>query len=1128
VGLDSVLPVAPVLSGGLLLLSGTDSLIEYPNSRKVYLTAIDTLAAVQAAANQQPVQPRWLFTIDATGQQPEPTTPVAANGRVYCCVWSQTGTPLLDVLQVDAATGAGTQLYGDMDIFGTAYNQVSAIAPLMAPVKLPTGQTVPTLVLAGPDGLYALHLDGSGEYAKYTNGLSANNMIWSNVAYFAGVMYVGDQTGSVHAVDGTFAPVPGSPYRFTNGIPPLTLAVAPDANGAAILIAVDETAQLELYFTDGGISSTLATNQTQIGTMSAVTPEGMIYVGGASHAVSSSNLGQIFGIRTNDLRELRDFVVESQLLQDYDPGAVAVARYQTHVTIVDDNKVPRPLVDVKLWADDTLAVIVGGQPYTIGPAAPLSTQVDASGTLTILSDAADLFAPPLRLWTTFMDPNERIVIYPDQEFHARLPNMTADPNNDDPGTINLATGTNYGGTKVFTDQTQAQAVANAVKTASSRLGLGGGTGGVLAEAAAGAAEQPFIAYADLPGVRYFAANTPATRQPVSQGTLGLSLNQNGTNEFVVMEFAAAAAAIDALEGVPDPALLGLSLGSWFSHIWHDIKRGVAKVAKVVVSVANSIYIGLTYVVNGVTHVVRQVVNDIEDVASLIGAFFIELGKQIEDVIELLSLLLHFEEIIATYKLLQPALLGQVQALATVVPNQLQGAVAAFFEAGEKDILDAFCTVKKQIDASYVCTSTAQARAGTPAGSPAVSTFDGIGATPHTIFTVTPKSGGAASSLAVHATWGLHKVKDHYKQAKVAATQAPGGDPLVDFFTTFAASLGSNPDMEKAFDNVQSDFADSFKVNSATEFLQLAIIDLLDIMQLLLVDGLGIAQALLSGLLKLGQDLVDYLVGSNGLLMRSLDIPILSDLFKLLTGSDLTFFNLIVLVASIPITIVYRVIEGAWPADQAAAAATNAPVLARLFGILEVASYVGNAIFAAISDMFIVEGESPPVVATILVGLGIGSFIPSSYSITDSAEGVNLSAQLAQTVVGGLGDLGNSPQFSEAAPVLLTICALTAISTAITEKVKNDVSWAGFSADVLGEIPPFVRPLQYLAKQFPFATTITLASIDMGVNFATALADFIGLVQVWDALPDLPTALPPGEEPGMALPGQSFLPVIGAP
>jgi hypothetical protein len=262
--------------------------------------------------------------------------------------------------------------------------------------------------------------------------------------------------------------------------------------------------------------------------------------------------------------------------------------------------------------------------------------------------------------------------------------------------------------------------------------------------------------------------------------------------------------------------------------------------------------------------------------------------------------------------------------------------------------------------------------------------------------------------------------------------------------------------------------------------------------------------------------------------RTLDIPILSDLFKLLTGDDLTFFNLIVLVASIPITILYRVIEGAWPADQVDAAAATAPVLARLFGILEVACYVGNAIFAAISDMFIVEGESPPVVAIILVGLGIGSVIPPLYSIADSAEGVNLAAQIAQIAVGGLGDLGGSAQFSEAAPVLLTVCALTAISTAIVEKVKNDINWTGFSGDMLGEIPPFVRPLQYLAKQFPFATTITLASIDMGVNFATALADFIGLVQSWDTLPDIPTALPPGQEPGAGLPARSDLPVIGAP
>lgn len=1122
--LEPVLPVAPVLAGGLLLFSAYDSPLEFPTSQKVYLIAINTLAALQAAAANQPIPLHWQFASDATGPHPAPTSPVAGNGTVYCAVWSQAGVPNLDVLRLDAATGLGEQLYGSLDVFGPEYVPLDQIAPLVAPITMPGGQTSPMLVFAAPNGLFALQLDGSGQYVQYTNGLSAANFIMTNLVYFGGVIYCGDLLGNVHAVDATFAAVNGAPYRFTNGSMATSLAVAPDAQGAAILLTPDTTAQqVDVYFTSGGNAGTVATNQTQIGALSAVTAEGLIYAGGGDTA-RSDNLGQVFGIRTSDLRDLRDFIVESQMMQDYGLNATPVARYQTHVTIVDDNKAARPLVDVKLWADATLDVIVGGQPYTIGPDAPLATQVDGSGALTILSDATDLFAAPLRLWAAFMDPNERIVIYPDQEFHARLPNMTADPANDDPDTINLATGTNYDNIKVFTDQNQAAMVAGAVSNASSSLGLGGNSSGNSGGSPGGSpSTQPFIAYADLPGVRYFPANTPAARVPSPEGALGLSLNQDGTNTFVTMGFADAAALIDSLDGATEDRLLGLPPGSWFSSIWDDIKSGAAVIEQIAVSIADVIYIGIQYVIRGVKHVVREVVRDIEDVVTLIGAFFIKLGKLFEDMIELLSLLLHFEQIIATYKILKPALLGQVNALATVIPAQLTSQVNAFFQQGEQQLLDAFCKLKQQIDPSVTCGSTPQPQPGT---SPAVNTFTGIGATQHTIYTVAPKSGGQPSSHAVHATWGLHKVKDNYKQATVAGNGPGGdpgqGDPLSDFFATFVSSLTANGALQEDFAGAESDFAATFQVKSAGDFLNMAIVDLLDVLSGLLTGSLAITNALLTGMLARAQAMVSFLVDPNsGLLTQTLDIPIISDLFRLIVQDELTFFNLIVLVASIPISIVYRVIEGAWPADQIdLQAASTATVLARLFGLLEVVCYAANAIFAPMADMFITADETPPVLSYILIGLSIGATIPATYGITDESEAVYLAVQITQTLVGALGD---GELFKAYAPGILMVCAIVAIAAAIAEKVKNDVTWAGFSGDFLGEIPTFARPIQYLAQEFPFTTTVLLGSIDMLVNAATALADFISLLQVWDAVP--PTALPSGEEPAGDAAGRSYLPFV---
>ncbi len=464
-------------------------------------------------------------------------------------------------------------------------------------------------------------------------------------------------------------------------------------------------------------------------------------------------------------------MIESQLLQDYDPGAAAVARYQTRITIVDDAKTPQPFTGVKIWADAALAVQIDGRPYTIGPDTPAATSVDASGTLTILSDAGDLFATPLRIWAAFMDPFERILVYPDREFHARLPGMIADPNNDDPTAINLATGTNYAGTQIFPNQQQAQTLATTVATTCQAAGIG--AGGAGAGPGTGAGLPPFTAYADLGGMAYRPYNTPAARPLVAQGVYGVSWSAAAPDTYAVLPFAAAAGTIDGLAGAVDPAQaapIGGGLGSIFSDLWHKIKSGIAKVTQVVVSIGNAVYAGIQYVENGVTKVFRFAVREIEDLAATVGAFFVALGKAIEDIVELLSLLLHFEEVVKTHTILKTAILAQLNNLPTAIQNNIQGAVKDFFATQEKDIQDAFCSVKQQIVQGYTCGAP-----GAGAG-PAVSGLNGAGATPHSIFQAAPKSGGSPQSHAVAATWGFDKVRSHYQQGSTLGAAATRGQP----------------------------------------------------------------------------------------------------------------------------------------------------------------------------------------------------------------------------------------------------------------------------------------------------------------------------------------------------------------
>ena len=59
------------------------------------------------------------------------------------------------------------------------------------------------------------------------------------------------------------------------------------------------------------------------------------------------------------------------------------------------------------------------------------------------------------------------------------------------------------------------------------------------------------------------------------------------------------------------------------------------------------------------HVFQAIVTGIEQIASVIGAFFVELGHLIEEIIEALSILFQFGHIIDTHNILKAELLKRI-------------------------------------------------------------------------------------------------------------------------------------------------------------------------------------------------------------------------------------------------------------------------------------------------------------------------------------------------------------------------------------------------------------------------------------------------------------------------------------
>jgi hypothetical protein len=196
----------------------------------------------------------------------------------------------------------------------------------------------------------------------------------------------------------------------------------------------------------------------------------------------------------------------------------------------------------------------------------------------------------------------------------------------------------------------------------------------------------------------------------------------------------------------------------------------------------------------------------------------------------------------------------------------------------------------------------------------------------------PDAPGSIASYSASATpvpgqnspqsnYGLHHTKSNLSSLTTAyAPSGPGGD---DLFSELAAMLEKEGDAIKtAFQEIKSQIIDQFATLSATEIIQklVAIIGdlLLNTVENVLITAVDILEALAKGLLDA--------------FTATISIPILSPLYKSITGNDLSMLDLACLIVAIPATLIYKLIKEEAPYPDNAT--TTALIAARDFAALQ--------------------------------------------------------------------------------------------------------------------------------------------------------------------------------------------------
>ena len=1197
--------------------------------RQRHLYMFDTRAVLAGLANGQAPAPQWTWQVPIPNASANTVcftvTPVIFNGMVYAGIWATRmiypgGEEVVNLLYLaQCAAKDNTR----QSVQWIDYIRLDETFLLSAPVlaandtNFDNDAFAPALFISGSRKVWGVPIGANGPTLSFT--LPGSSLVASGLAYDDGTrlgkplpsggdaprysIWFGDTLGNLWGLANTQGSLEAMPYtpHPNPGIQPNTptsikttpiLYKDPQGGMTVIYGAFDNAApdgHLIGFDPDNGNAASIGTGVTQPFFLSQQARNGTVFVGGApsNTRAATQQAVQIFGIRVDALPQaLRDFVIESQLMQDPDQAAQggdpankvppSVARYQTHLTIVDDQKAPISHEPVKLWCDTpNTQITVDGQAFTIGPddAAYAAVKTGTDGTLVITTNATDYFAPTLRAWAGFMNPYERIVINADAEFHQRVMTAHANATDADPDKVNLQTATRYDGASLFTADEKSQNpsapqnVANSIQTANTGLGLNNASNkaayrtlmramgvkhknqrvrvtivdaaslsAAMAASESAAAETPdkYLAYADLPGATHFPTNVPSSRLASIVQPIGLSYARpNGDKTkaptFQAISHADARAAIDGLQGEawkptdshgsaqpPSGSRRSdiqpqhpFNTFNIFQDFWNWLKGLFDKIAQCILSIAEDILAGIQYFVDGVLKVFKAIIKVLEDVFPFLGSFFKMLEKLIDDVVEALSVLFHFGEIIKTHNYIREQVNTLLDQAESAIANQVKPAVDNFFQSGETAVKNAFDALIAKIEPN---------KQG--------SNLKGAGATAHSAFSAGPGQYGNSSgtSHAVQCSYGLQKLKSNAGAGKVVTTPTSGAgaaigagfsaldDTISDLWTTFTQQISNNATLNASISGLNTSAGQLFQSNSASSFFQNLLVTLLELLETLIEGALVVANAFVDLLLNA---IGDIIASVKTFLNTPIDIPFISWLYQTIFGEPLTLLNAICLVAAIPITVLYRVIEGRYPsqdfaaitkgADRAGMAgvmvnSTVTKVLGAFGGILAFATGIVNGINDSLgenSDAFLSK------VSAVLGVTGTAIAIPLASSDTPSTDDwLAWGGEWCASVLGIFGAIewtgSLATLWNYFSPGLTTSMGLFEIfifSYAFGEDGQFDPNTdLGFAANILSAIPGVINPLK-LASELG---AIVVAAVDVFGGMAVCVIDMLAVFGTFGA------------------------------
>ncbi len=293
-----------------------------------------------------------------------------------------------------------------------------------------------------------------------------------------------------------------------------------------------------------------------------------------------------------------------------------------------------------------------------------------------------------------------------------------------------------------------------------------------------------------------------------------------------------------------------------------LESGVEAVVKLIKDAAEEVWHFVVTIGETVYHAALDCVETI--VAAAVWVYN-AIKTAVEDVVKFLEFVFAWDDILITHKVIKSILLS------------LSRKPIDEFETLKADAKRLFANVQHQID-----------------------TWAGIPDLPQTTAAIFAANPPQAALNSAPANLGVHHFQGNVGSA---SSNVPVIGPAVTIFDDLIKMMETEGEtLSGAVNAIKTDIIDQFSTLSLTEVMKrlLAIIadTILGSVENVVVTVLDVVEQLVQGVIDI--------------LTAKLDIPVLSWLYHDLTGEDLSFLDVVSLIAAIPVTVVYKAAAGKAP------------------------------------------------------------------------------------------------------------------------------------------------------------------------------------------------------------------------